>query len=147
MTFSLGCFPRRAASDVDPILLRRIQAGTGARVDPRLARQLICRVCASDLVGHRVRIARLEGRPELNGTHGCGTAGPRGRTAHARLRAPHARCARRARRWARSYDATKGRYMVEVQDGGGRQLALRPENLVAEEGLHKEDFMRAVDAG
>ena len=35
--------------------------------------------------------------------------------------------------------------MVEPQDGGGQQYALRPENVRAEDGLRKEDFMRAFD--
>ena len=99
-------------------------------------------VSAEDsLVGVRVRIAGLEGRPELNGTFGCEckACGRRARACSTLPSPPH------ERRWARSYDVPRGRYMVEPQDGGGQQYALRPENVRAEGGLRKEDFMRAFD--
>lgn len=70
----------------------------------------------NSLVGLRVRIHGLEGRPELNNTFG----------------------------WARSFDAGKGRYQVETQEGGGgAAIALRPDNLAKADGLSKGDWVNA----
>ena len=57
---------------------------------------------AAPLVGRRVRVEGLAGRPELNGR--CGEA--------------------------EAYDATRGRYLVMVE-GEPSQLLLRPDNLIA----------------
>lgn len=65
------------------------------------------------LVGQRVRITGLEGRHDLNGSFG----------------------------WARSFDAGKGRYLVELQKGG-EQFSLRPAN-VRPEAMQAKDFIGA----
>eukprot|EP00967_Tisochrysis_lutea_P055176 scaffold69213_cov32-Tisochrysis_lutea.AAC.2 len=70
----------------------------------------------TSLVGSRVKIDRLEGRTDLNGTFG----------------------------WARSFDVGKGRYQVELQGSGGAMIALKPDSLTRAEGLSKTDWMRAL---
>ena len=67
------------------------------------------------LVGQRVRVTGLEGRHDLNGAFG----------------------------WAHSFDAGKGRYLVELQKGG-EQFSLRPAN-VRPESMQAKDFMGAFD--
>ena len=70
------------------------------------------------LVGQRVRIHGLVGRPELNGT--CGLA--------------------------RSFDAQTGRYAVRL-DADGTRVALKPANLVREEAAAAKQEAEVPSAG